>query len=342
MAVKQLLRTALMALMALTVLSCSDTKKKLVVCWGDSLTAPQTDGTILGNITKYFGGDYSYPTVLADLLGSDYEVINCGVKGEKTLTIAARQGGIPMFLTRDVILPPHGRAEIIENFYLRPFRSTWDSTRVTPFFHCYEEGPKTTHLNPCTIQGIRCTIEVEGEYNEMENDDRYFRRTYIIKRCQETEGYDTLKAGAIVHTEASSTLRSPYANIFFMGYNGGYREVEELIAQYRKMIAYGKTRRYLIIGIHKSNKSARTLDKMMAMEKKMQEAFGKHYINLRAYMVNNALKDARLTPTPEDKEAISHGEVPPQLLADGTHFTPEGYRLIAEIIHKRSQELKWR
>lgn len=341
MTAKGLIRTVFVVLIAFTTLSCSDTEKKTVVCWGDSLTAPQTDGSILGTIAKFFEGDYSYPTVLADLLGDDYDIINCGARGEKTLTIAARQGSIPMFLTRDVILPPEGHAEIVENFYLRPFRSTWDSTRVTPFFHCYEKGHKPDHLNPCTIQGVACTIEVEGEYNEMENDDRYFRRTYIIKRCQETEGYDTLKAGAIVHTKASSTLRSPYANIFFMGYNGGYKEVEELIAQYRKMIAYGNTRRYLIIGIHKSNKSTSTLDKMKAMEEKMQKAFGRHYINLRAYMVSNGLKDARLTPTPEDQEAILHGEVPPQLLTDGTHFTPEGYRLIAEIIHKRFQELKY-
>lgn len=341
MTAKGLIRTVFVAIIALTALSCSDKEKKTVVCWGDSLTAPQSGDGQEGWLGRLLGGDYSYPTVLADFLGSDYEVINCGVRGEKTLTIAARQGGIPMFLTRDVILPPEGRAEIVENFYLRPFRTTWDSTRVTPFLHCYQKGPKPAHLNPCTIQGIPCTIEVEGEYNEAENDERYFRRTYIIERCHRAERCDTLKAGAIVHTKASSALRSPYANIFFMGYNGGYREVSELIAQYRRMIAYGKTRRYLVIGLHKPNKSAPTTDKMKAMEEMMQKAFGRHYINLRAYLVSDGLKDAHLTPTPEDREAISHGAVPPQLLADGTHFTPEGYRLIAEIIHKRFRELKW-
>lgn len=91
-----------------TLVSCSDDKeKKTVVCWGDSLTASHTN--VGGNgikqfLKETFMGDDSYPGVLQDLLGDGYDVINCGVGGENTLTFMARQGAYPMLLAHDVVL----------------------------------------------------------------------------------------------------------------------------------------------------------------------------------------------------------------------------------------------
>ena len=95
--------------MLLSILvSCSDDKeKKTVVCWGDSLTASHTN--VGGNgikqfLKETFMGDDSYPGVLQNLLGDGYDVVNCGVGGESTLTIMARQGAYPMLLAHDVVL----------------------------------------------------------------------------------------------------------------------------------------------------------------------------------------------------------------------------------------------
>lgn len=93
--------------MLLSVLvSCSDDKeKKTVVCWGDSLTASHTNGTgYKGMVKGWIKGDDSYPGVLQDLLGDGYDVVNCGVGGESTLTIMARQGAYLMLLAHDVVL----------------------------------------------------------------------------------------------------------------------------------------------------------------------------------------------------------------------------------------------
>lgn len=95
------------AILLLSVLvSCSDDKeKKTVVCWGDSLTASHTNGTgYKGMVKGWIKGDDSYPGVLQDLLGDGYDVVNCGVGGENTLTIMARQGAYPMLLAHDVVL----------------------------------------------------------------------------------------------------------------------------------------------------------------------------------------------------------------------------------------------
>ena len=88
------------------LVSCSDDKeKKTVVCWGDSLTASHTNGTgYKGMVKGWIKGDDSYPGVLQDLLGDGYDIVNCGVGGESTLTIMARQGAYPMLLAHDVVL----------------------------------------------------------------------------------------------------------------------------------------------------------------------------------------------------------------------------------------------
>lgn len=93
-------------ILLLLLSSCTnDDDKKMIVCWGDSLTASHTNGTgYKGMVKGWIKGDDSYPGVLQDLLGDDYDVVNCGVGGENTLTIMARQGAYPMLLAHDVVL----------------------------------------------------------------------------------------------------------------------------------------------------------------------------------------------------------------------------------------------
>ena len=58
-------------------------------------------------------------------------------------------------------------------------------------------------------------------------------------------------------------------------------------------------------------------------------------------MVTKGLSDANLEPTQEDRDSIAKGQVPPQLLTDGTHFTPKGYERIAELVYAKMKELKY-
>ena len=122
------------AILLLSVLvSCSDDKeKKTVVCWGDSLTASHTN--VGGNgikqfLKETFMGDDSYPGVLQDLLGYGYNVVNCGVGGENTLTIMARLGAYPMLLAHDVVLFNGGERKfdtVIGNNDIPTFISSYD------------------------------------------------------------------------------------------------------------------------------------------------------------------------------------------------------------------------
>jgi len=311
----------------------------MVVCWGDSLTAPHAGNGIKGTIKKVIKGDDSYPGILGGLLSSEYEIVNCGVGGENTLTIAARQGSIPMFIAHDIILFPERQEKYIGNEDVKSFLSTWDSTTVCPLLQCDWEEGSSAHINPCIIQNESFIIKSKDCHYKKSKDGYHFRHTYLIEGCSEAKSYDTLKAGSIVYTEASSSFRSPYANIFFIGQNGGFKNTADLIAQYKRMISYGNTDKYIVISFHKPNKPMPTIERMRQMEDSLHNEFGKHYINLRCYFVDHGITDAGLSPTKEDKDSISNGKVPPQLLTDGCHFTTKGYELIAKLVKMKFEEL---
>lgn len=340
MNITKLLKPAGFALLSLSLfMSCTETNKKTIVCWGDSLTAPHSGSGVKGTLKRMLLGDNSYPNFLQELLGDEYKIINCGVGGENTLTIAARQGSIPMFLAHDIILFPDRQEKFIGNEDVPAFLSSWDSTSVKPLLQCKWEEGSPARINPCTIQGIPYILKSKNFFFKLEHDGYHFRWTYLIEGSETTATYDTIKAGSMIQTEASRTLRSPYANLFFIGQNGGFKDAADLIAQLKKMITYGKTEKYVVISFHKPNIPMPTIKRMKEMEDSLSHEFGKQYINLRGYLVEKGLQDAGLTPTTTDRDSIRHEQVPPQLLTDGCHFTPKGYELIAKLVQEKFSEL---
>ena len=119
-------------------LSCSDEEKKQIVCWGDSLTAPHTGKGIKGMVKRIVKGA-AYPEYLEGMLEDNYEIINCGVGGENTLTIMARQGAYPMQLAHDVVIFKSDEAKFntfIGNNDMSAFVSSYNGKSVTPLLQC--------------------------------------------------------------------------------------------------------------------------------------------------------------------------------------------------------------
>ncbi len=96
----------------------NEVKIKFICTWGDSLTAGSG------------GSGTTFPTVLQSLLGESYKVINCGIGGENSLTIAGRQGGIPMAIKHSVELPADNSEIIIGD---KGFRKTKSRIVITIF-----------------------------------------------------------------------------------------------------------------------------------------------------------------------------------------------------------------
>lgn len=323
-----------------TLTGCQQEEKKVIVCWGDSLTAPHGGKDMKGVIKKLIKGK-SYPTLLQSYLGEDYQIINAGIGGENTLTIMARQGAYPMRLSHDIILFPDENAQyekFIGNSEIDAFYSSYNQKRVTPLLQLgwKENGP--AQINPCHINGKEFQLYSEAHFWK-ENNKYHSEWNYYIKNKFPIYSSDTLKAGSIIETYAMRHLRNTYANIFFMGQNGGFKDTDDLIRQFQAMIDYSQCNRFIIISFHKPNQPIPNVQRMQEMEDSLQHYFGQHYINLRKYLIQSGLKDAGLTPTKIDSDSIRHNQVPPQLMTDGCHFTSKGYELLARLVEKRFREL---
>ena len=72
-------------------------------------------------------------------------------------------------------------------------------------------------------------------------------------------------------------------NVYYIGRNGGFNNTDQLVEQYKEMVKYGssKTGKYIVIGFHEpisKLKTIRNVDETYV--EKMEQAFGKHFLNL--------------------------------------------------------------
>jgi hypothetical protein len=271
--------------------------------------------------------------ILQNLLGSKYQVVNCGVGGENAVSIPARQGAIPMYNSLPFTLPSSTNnvavGRINDWFYDGFFKSTLDDAYVQVLVQ--GEGRDINTINPCVIDGIECTLS-----SVIENQNP-LNIQYYIKRNEAGEAR-LIDAGNVLHTNEAITLK-PHASIYFMGTNDGWIDVDDLIERYKRMIAFDNVgKRFLVVGIYGGYAvTSHNLDKeaFELMEKKFTKAFGANYVNLRKYTVEKALQDAGITPTAQDLADIALGKCPQSLLADGLHPNSIFSELIPNLFFKR-------
>lgn len=325
--------------------SCTNDDKKMIVCWGDSLTASHTNGTgYKGMVKGWIKGDDSYPGVLQDLLGNSYDVVNCGVGGESTLTIMARQGTYPMLLAHDVVLFNDKERKFdtfIGNNDIPTFISSYDrKSEVFPLLQGGFKEDACARVNPVVIDGNTIMLESQTKFWQNPNKNFEFEFNYFLTPKQKIENTDTLRKGSIIITQAMRQLRGAWCNVIFIGQNGGFKNTADLIRQVKAMINYSRCKYYVVVSFHKPNKVIPTPKRMCEMEDSLQHAFGDNFINLRQHMVKRGLQESGFTPTKEDRDSISHGMVPPQLMVDGCHFKKEGYRIIARLVKQKIDRFK--
>jgi hypothetical protein len=272
---------------------------KIVIADGDSLTAG--------------AGGTPYPTTLQNLIGSSYLVVNAGVGGETTNTIAARQGGMP-FLLQNAITIPSTTADVPVVF-TNPYGAT-----TSPLL----QGGSST-INPCVIDGIECTLTWDST-----NGLRIRRNVAGTVR--------NIPINTPLNTNYMKIYRTPHLRIIWMGTNAGYSDTANLVAQHKAMFDFSGVTNKIIIGLHYIT-ATYTLAVRQAEETEMRKAFGSYYINWRVYCTTNALGDAGITPTTADNDAIALGKCPPSLLSDAVHLNTTGYTLLANLVNKRLNEL---
>lgn len=296
----------------------SITVNKIIDCWGDSLTYGVASSTTRGG----------YVTRLKNKLGENWSINNFGVGGEKTKTIACRQGGMNFVVQPGVTIPST----------VTPIEINLLSDDGSPV-QCRDTNLGC--INPCFINGIEGTLTIDyGTYTKHFFTRKVIGDEYVITRPTTLITANKNRKGNI--------------NIIWIGQNGekhtdhsGWDSEDDLVNQIRKMVEIANTDRYLILGLHTKDLTSRKL-----LEEKMYNEFGRHYINLRKYLStpiydtngtsitsSYGLDDVGFSATDNDKRFIGMGYCPPSLLTDGVHGKDEFFDIITKLVYDRGNEL---
>lgn len=298
-----------------------------IVCWGDSLTAGQgEEGTAYPDvlerlIQENLTDSFDLNQVSNHILGIPTEldavsVLNMGVGGESTNTILGRNGAIPFVVSEDLTIPADDTAVEIK-------LESQNGKAVAPL----RQG--NAGMEYVMLDGVKGVISIEQENSTSSGFKYWFTR--------ESQGEKTAidKGTEIVTSGSESNLN--YIPVIFIGQNGGYDSIEELIEQQRAIINHQSGNpegRFIIIGLHTGTAEVRA-----ELESAMSDEYGSQYINLREYMSTQGLTDAGIEATEEDLEMMEQGMTPASLKADNTHFNAVGYELIGNLIYQRMDEL---
>lgn len=273
-----------------------------IVCWGDSLT----EGA---------DSDFEpYPSELSDLLVNHFTgkciertvipIVNMGVGGEDSINIVGRSGNIP--------------------FTVHAFQIESEVSPVEFSFCPINEKEvkigrnySLNGVNPCSINGIIGDVSlVDGSY--------YFTRR------EEGEAY-MVSEGTELITFASGKWKD-YITIIYMGANGGYSDIADLIYQQHAIIDSLEENNHRFLVITSTGEDRKT---HMDVETAMEKEYGEKYLNLRDYLCSEAMEDFGIVPTEQDLMEMEQGIVPSSLRQDGIHYNELGTKAVAYCIFEK-------
>ena len=285
-----------------------------ITCWGDSLTS-------MGGWTSH----------LENL--SNMTVYNGGTGGENARTILARQGGDAM-LVNNIIIPSEAEPVIIANRKSTGGIKTTLGHIVTPLL----QG--SPHFNPCFIGDTKGVLRWTGS-NHLD-----LTGNWEFTRFQPGDQV-VIDKPTPIRTNFDINRNAPHLQIIFIGQNGGYDDLTELIFQHKLLISYSRAKNSIILGL-----SSGTAKQRAEYENTMRNEFGKYFISLREILsapIYNSDQDkiincyglfhAGLTPNADDLDDINVGKVPQQLLIDSVHFTERTRIVIGNSIYKACKDL---
>ena len=292
-----------------------------ITCWGDSLTA-------MGGWTQK----------LQELSG--IPVYNGGTGGEDSKCIMARQGGDVMIVD-GITIPATTTAVTIASRATDSGISTELGNKVTPLFQA------SAHINPVMLGDIKGTLAWTGSSGADQNGTWTFTRATAGEEIVIDRPTAIKTNFDIVHNGKNELM------IIYMGANGGWNDVANLIHQHKLMIDHFKGKEYVVLGL-----STGTAASSADYEVAMKEAFGRRFISLREYLAHPiyengeivscyGLADQNLTPSTKEYAGVTYnsldeiavGTVPHQLLIDGIHYTEGTRQIIGKMLYKKIKEL---
>lgn len=139
--------------------------------------------------------------------------------------------------------------------------------------------------------------------------------------------------------------------ILQMGDNGGWKDLEDLIDQYKRLIYEARCDRYIIMS---SSDDPDDYDQIWAYtdepigledtwyEARYREVFGDHLFVGRQYLIRYGLEINGLEETEEDRARAEKGNISLQFRnrgVDNTHLNEMGYRAVARGVYEQGKLL---
>lgn len=275
---------------------------------GDSLTAS-------GNIASK----------LATLTGRT--VRNMGVGGEGTGTIMGRLGVWPMMVSiSGGVLPASGAVDV-------SLVSSYNGVAVAPNLQgTGVRGEADTYLwGTLGVGGPRVRIDMR-----INDDGPPQVRQWQITRDGTGNAITYLRPQPFIPEHGSA--RSGDIIILWTGQNDGSdtaRSYAAFQALEQWMTKAGK--RFLI-----ASKPTGANTGWTDFEKSLLDRWGRRYLNIRRFLIDDAMPLMNLTPTSQDELDIQSGTVPTSLRSDSTHHTAAAQQAMAEFLHyPRLKELRF-
>ncbi|MCR5222730.1 MAG: hypothetical protein K6D90_07700 [Lachnospiraceae bacterium] len=288
-----------------------------VVFWGDSITECTN------------GGDVTFPNVVKELAAEDgitIDVKNYGVYAEKSSLIAARAGGNPMRLNKTVTIPADltpVEVEPVSDMF------GWEMLLVfggDPERSARAEFNRDNSINPCVIAGVEGNLSMDAKENK-----RYFTR---LKPGEEV----VAREGEQIRFWAMRDKRKDDILVIWSGTNDELtpEKCPETFKYIHSIIDFTGTDRYIVINMQKIEEMPQIdeINELFAKE------FGEHCLDIYSYLLNDAMDEAGLTPTEEDKEMLKERRMPMSIRSDmAGHFNEAGYTMIGHEIYRKLRSL---
>lgn len=283
-----------------------------IAAYGDSLVRGYTD-SVAWDITE------AWPYLLGQELGGSVEVTNLGFGGNPTSEIRMRVSAMPV--TFSVVggqIPATGSFTITTN-------------RKIGFI-----DTRNTTLNGY-LAGVYGTLLFDGS-------------TYTFTRAYAGTN-PTPAAGPVEFTVDRGTDYSNHTAIVWWARNdvsykttGAYDTVaDHVIAADIEMAEWFRANRKAFLLLATTNRTnepvgSENYEIVKEINERRKALFPSHYIDIRSWLVNEAIYEADITPTKADLDNMAVDAPPPSIMDGGSHYNKPIAPLIAKKLAKILKE----
>ena len=308
-----------------------------IVCWGDMLTQGSSGNISYPSVLKtyldtYFCDIYDFRSTIpnaeefARLKWDDYKVsvpvVNMGCGPEDSYTVLGRSGAVPYVLKTDTLVPADPEPVEVQLV-------SENGQAVSPLIG------GGTGINNVFLGDIEGTLSIDAASQRTKVYKYYFTR---LEPGDET----TVPAGTEMTTAASYQYRD-YIHIVWIGTYGNFTSPNDLVEQVKALLSRQDTNpeRFLVIGICGQNGKTYNASYMDQIDTAMMQAFGNRYINVRKYLIEDGLADAKLSPTKNDTKNIKNKKIPESFttIPNGVELNGKAYNLIGKLVYDRMESL---